>query len=217
MKKKYIQLLIIIFLLAITFINIQRDNKISSNAYDNLIRFHVMANSDSPTDQRLKLKVRNNVISFLNSETIRANNIEEARENIAANLHRINEVAFEEIADNGKKYNVKVAFEKHIFPTRKYGNVVLPAGEYESLRVIIGEGKGKNWWCVMFPPLCFIDVKHGLIDEETRKELKKILSEEEYKKLYNATQDEIPIQLRSKIWDWVMASREEISRAALMY
>jgi len=172
-KEKCIQLLIIIFLLAIAFISMQRDNKLSSNAYDNLIRFHVMANSDSPRDQRLKLKVRNRVISFLNSESIRSDNIEEARENISANLNGIKNAALGEIRYNERNYDVQVVFGQHIFPTREYGDVVLPAGEYESLRVIIGEGKGKNWWCVMFPPLCFIDVKSGLIDEETRRELKK--------------------------------------------
>jgi len=216
-KKKGIQLLLVTVLVVICALNIPKYNQVSSSAYDNLIRFHVMANSDSPNDQQLKLKVRNRVISFLNTEHIRAENIEEARENITANLNEIKNVALAEIGSNKSDYNIQVVFGQHIFPTRRYGDVVLPAGEYESLRVIIGEGKGKNWWCVMFPPLCFIDVKHGLIDEETRRELKKILSEEEYKKLYDATQDEIPIQLRSKIWDWVMASREEISRVALMY
>ena len=75
----------------------------------------------------------------------------------------------------GDNYDIKVGIEYSKFPTKQYSNVVLPSGEYKALRIIIGSGKGKNWWCVMFPPLCFVDEENGIIDEATDKKLQSVL------------------------------------------
>ena len=84
------------------------------------------------------------------------------------------------ILENGYKYDVSVGIDYSTFPTKQYSNVVLPAGEYKALRIIIGEGKGKNWWCVMFPPLCFVDEQSSIIDTDTDEKLREVLTEEEY-------------------------------------
>lgn len=122
-----------------------------------VIRLHVLANSDTKEDQELKLKVRDRIISemgeIFNGET----DIENAREVTKENLMKIQKTAEEEIAKNGYSYSVNVTFGKSDFPTKEYGNLILPAGSYEAVKVEIGNAEGQNWWCVLFPPLCFVD------------------------------------------------------------
>jgi stage II sporulation protein R len=126
------------------------------------IRFHVIANSDSPEDQQLKLRVRDRLLERFGPELSDIHSIDQGRRIIGEKLSAIREVALEEIKSSGRTYPVQVMFGRFPFPTRVYGDLVLPAGEYEALKVIIGQGKGANWWCVMFPPLCFIDISHGI-------------------------------------------------------
>lgn len=125
---------------------------------NSIIRFHCLANSDSKEDQELKIKVKNKVVSYMNLKLGNVKDINKSREIIIKNIDEIRRIAKEEIKRNGYDYNVDVKLEKNIeFPTKQYGNLIVPAGEYEALRVLIGKAKGKNWWCVMFPPLCFTD------------------------------------------------------------
>ncbi|MCC5912045.1 MAG: stage II sporulation protein R [Clostridiaceae bacterium] len=182
---------------------------------ESLIRFHVLANSDDPEDQLLKLKVRDEVIAAMADDLEQSNSIEETREILKANLPKIQEVAAEEIFKNGKDFEVAVKLEEEVFPTRRYGDMVFPAGRYEALKVEIGRGTGENWWCVMFPPLCFVDVKSGLTDEKTNQAMKDNLTAEEYQLFYAASKDEeLPLQLKSKIAEVFRASKHQISRLA---
>ena len=132
-----------------------------------LIRLHVIANSDSPEDQDLKLQVRDTIIGTLDREFEGVDDINISREFIKNNLKYIEEIARREIQKSGKNYSVTAMFDKFPFPVKTYGYVTLPAGEYEALRIIIGSGKGANWWCVLFPPLCFVDITHGITKDET--------------------------------------------------
>lgn len=185
---------------------------------ENLIRFHVLANSDDPEDQRLKLKVRDKIIKEMAGEMETSENIVETRNIIKRNLRRIEEIAETEILSEGRDYKVSAKLTEDIFPTRRYGGTVFPAGRYEALKVEIGEGIGKNWWCVMFPPLCFVDIKNGLTDEKTQQELKKTLTEEEYKLFYTATKEqELPLQLRSKIVEVFQASKNKLANIATLF
>ena len=124
----------------------------------NLIRFHVIANSDTEADQMLKLKVRDKVVMAMTPSFSRARNIDEARIVIKENLGRIQAVAGEEIKKGGMDYPVQVSLGNYMFPSKTYGNLTLQSGEYEAVQVVIGEGNGANWWCVLFPPLCFVDL-----------------------------------------------------------
>ncbi|MCM1545007.1 MAG: stage II sporulation protein R [Ruminococcus sp.] len=124
------------------------------NIRQEVLRLHVIANSDSYSDQLLKLKVRDSVLEKGKNVFGTAKDKASAEDEIKANLNLIEQAAESEIAANGFDYSVKVEMGKSRFPTKSYGNVTLPAGEYDAVRVIIGEGSGKNWWCVMFPPLC---------------------------------------------------------------
>ena len=159
---------------------VSRVEKISSNYKDKLIRFHVLANSDSEEDQKLKLKVRDEIIKYLQPLLKKSKSIEESEKIILSENENIKRISKNIILENGYNYEVKVNLEYSQFPAKQYSNIVLPAGEYKSLRVIIGDGEGKNWWCVMFPPLCFVDENNGVIDKETDERLKDVLTEEEY-------------------------------------
>ncbi|MCL2677894.1 MAG: stage II sporulation protein R [Clostridiales bacterium] len=133
---------------------------VSAEAYapqtDSLIRLHVIANSDSPYDQEVKLLIRDKVIEVLEKALNGAANKEEAAAAISQNLELIEE-ACREVLRGLADYGVSASLCSAEFPTKAYGDWVLPAGEYDALRIILGEGRGRNWWCVLFPPLCFVD------------------------------------------------------------
>lgn len=124
---------------------------------DSVIRFHVIANSDSDEDQNLKLKVKDKVIDYLYPYLNSSNSLEESRKIIKDRMEEVKKIAEKVIKDNKYNYGVQVQLSRENFPDKSYGNIVLPQGNYEAFRVIIGSGQGKNWWCVMFPPLCFVD------------------------------------------------------------
>jgi stage II sporulation protein R len=123
-----------------------------------LIRLHVIAHSDSVHDQKTKLLVRDEVIKYMAPYLQKAKTIEEAREATLAHLPEIKKVADNCLVSLGEKYKSSAELGNYNFPTKAYGDLVLPSGKYEALRVVLGEGKGRNWWCVLYPPLCFIDI-----------------------------------------------------------
>lgn len=155
-------------------------SKISEGYKDKLIRFHVLANSDSEEDQELKLKVRDEIIKYLQPMLKQSKSLEQSEEIILSESKNIKSLGENIIKENGYDYEVEVKLEYNNFPAKQYSNIVLPAGEYKALRILIGEAKGKNWWCVMFPPLCFVDENNGVIDKETDEKLKSVLTDEEY-------------------------------------
>ena len=128
-----------------------------------VIRLHVIANSDSEADQALKLRVRDRVLVLAEDILRQSGDMEEARQRLAEALPRLQQTAAEEIAAQGSRYTVSARLEETEFPTREYDGFALPSGEYLALRVVIGEGAGKNWWCVVFPPLCL-----GSVSETTQ-------------------------------------------------
>lgn len=127
------------------------------------------------------MKVRDEVIKYLQPMLKKSNSIEESEKIILSQKKNLEKISKNIIEENGYTYEVKVNLEYTNFPAKQYSNIVLPAGEYKALRIIIGEGQGRNWWCVMFPPLCFVDENNGVIDKETDEKLKKVLTDEEYK------------------------------------
>ena len=147
---------------------------------DEIIRFHVIANSDNKKDQDLKLKVRNEVIKFIEPLLNKSKSIEESRGIIKINNKKIIKIAKKVIKENGYNYKVEGKLSKENFPEKMYGNIVLPQGEYEAYRILIGNASGQNWWCVMFPPLCFVDVTKGEVAyNETEKRMNEVLDSEE--------------------------------------
>ncbi len=221
MYKKWVDKSVIVFLVFLLFINvlyIKEEAEALEKRGENLIRFHVLANSDSPEDQELKLKVRDKVIDAMSGDLETSKNVDETRDILINNLDKIEAVAGEEIYKNGQDYSVRVYLGEYKFPTKRYGNIVFPAGRYEALRVEIGDAGGQNWWCVMFPPLCFVDVKHGLTDEKTKRELKKSLTAEEYYLVYSSVnENELPLRLKSKVFELFESSKKQLSRLTSIF
>ena len=162
---------------------INKDNEVRYNyesIKDEIIRFHVIANSDNKKDQDLKLKVRNEVIKFIEPLLNKSKSIEESRKIIKSNNEKIIKIAKNVVIENGYNYEVKGNLSKENFPEKEYGNIVFPQGEYEAYRILIGKASGQNWWCVMFPPLCFVDVTKGEVAyNETEKRMNEVLDSEE--------------------------------------
>lgn len=142
--------------------------------YDNVLRLHVLANSDSSADQSLKLEVRDRILEETATLFKDCKSKDEAREAVESNLDKIREIAEQTIREAGYDYSVSVSLGEEEYPTKNYEECCFPAGEYLSLRVMIGEAEGENWWCVLFPPLCIdaagesreVFAEVGLTDEQ---------------------------------------------------
>lgn len=182
MKSNISKILLIIFLFLI-FLFITAKSYASNVFYElnnNIFRLHIIANSDSTEDQDLKLKVRDKIIEYMETLTKNASNKSEVISIVSAHKSDFQTIAEEVITENGFDYSVRVELGNFYFPTKYYGNVSMPAGNYDALKIEIGEAIGQNWWCSLFPPLCFTDVSSGVINEESDKKLKNNLDSEEY-------------------------------------
>lgn len=145
-----------------------------------ILRFHVRANSDSSADQALKLKVRDAVGAMMRQYLADADDRTQCESIVREQMPRIMQTAEQVIAQEGYTYPVTAQIQTVAFPQKTYGDYVFPAGEYEALHIVIGSGKGRNWWCVMYPNLCFHGAVYDVSDAEAEKNLKQVLSEEEY-------------------------------------
>ncbi|MGN1032769.1 MAG: stage II sporulation protein R [Intestinibacter sp.] len=206
-----ILMLIIILglMVAYIYVRISSIDTISQNYKDKLIRFHVLANSDSEEDQQLKLKVRDEVIDYLQPKLRNSKSIEESEKIIIEEESNLMNICKHVIKTNGYNYDVDIDLGYSKFPTKQYSSVVLPAGEYKSLRILIGEGQGKNWWCVMFPPLCFVDKQNNVIDKETDAKLREVLTEEEYELIVEKDNTKVgDLEIKFKIVEIIQKIKE---------
>ena len=161
---------------------------------EKMIRLHVIANSDSDADQTLKLCVRDAVLCRAEEILRQSADMTEARARLRDSLPDIGDAAAQELAAQGSGYSVSVALEDTEFPRKTYDGFALPTGEYLALRVVIGAGEGRNWWCVMFPPLCILELPGGEIDyEELRVNslLLKLLKSIDGGKLWNTISEKL--------------------------
>ena len=132
------------------------------------LRLRVIANSNSASDQTLKLQVRNAIVSKVGQFLTGAKTPAQAKAILTQETPVLQKVAMDVVREHGVKYPVQTEFAKVAFPTKVYGTQVYPAGDYEALRIVLGAGKGENWWCVIYPPLCFIDIAEGDAIPNTR-------------------------------------------------
>ena len=180
----------------------------------NIVRLHVVANSDSKADQALKLKVRDGIIDFMKTKLADSKDINETRKIINANLKNIEKMSKDIIKKNKSNYSIKASLGNYDFPTKTYGDIALPAGEYQALRVVIGDGAGANWWCVLFPPLCFVDATHGAIPDSVKQELKSSLTEEQFDLITAVdNDDDIPIKIKFKLVEFFEGTKIKVSDA----
>lgn len=175
---------------------------------EGVIRLHVIANSDSTQDQTLKLKVRDKILSECGALFEENEKIDTVRGDIVTNLDYIEKIAKKEVEKNGFDYDVDVSFGKSQFPRKEYGNVTLPAGEYQALIVKIGEASGKNWWCVLFPPLCFVDETCVGISDESNSALKSQLGKNTYDMV---TSDGTAVEFRMKTYELWQEGKSRLS------
>lgn len=195
-KFKRCVLLIFLLILYILISAISYTHAVTTDIADSVFRLHVIANSDSDEDQNLKYLVRDNVIKYLSSISNNASSKNEVIDVANANLSKIQSIAVQTVRDNGYTYSVSVEVGNFSFPSKKYGDITLPPGYYDALRIKIGNAEGQNWWCVMFPPLCFVDVTSGIVPDESKEFLKENLSQEEFDLISNDSKE---IKVKFKI------------------
>ncbi len=188
-NSKFKRSLILIFLLFVYILvsAVSYTQAVCKDISDSVFRLHVIANSDSSEDQILKLKVRDKVLEYMSSISNNVKSKEDWIVLLNKNLANLNTVASQTIYENGYNYDVSVEVGNFSFPTKSYGDITLPPGYYDALRIKIGSASGKNWWCVMFPPLCFVDVTTGIVPDDSKNIMKENLSEEEYDLISNGS------------------------------
>lgn len=186
--KNYENKLWIILILSVTFLwvclagarkQIETEETIASQ----IIRFHVLANSNSEEDQALKLAVRDEVVASMQKKLKDVHELTQARNILSECQTELRDTARSVIQQRGYDYPVTVGMENAYFPEKTYGDMTFPAGKYEALRICIGEAAGHNWWCVLFPSLCFVDESTAVVPEESKEKLANSLPEETYQSL----------------------------------
>lgn len=155
--------------------------KVQSAIAEKIIRFHVVADSDNEEDQRVKLQVKEAVVRTMEPLLSHVSSVEEARQVIQLHMGEIQRTANDTLAREGSDDRAQAQLTHCYFPVKTYGQYTFPDGEYEALRITIGTGEGKNWWCVMYPRLCFVDSLYSVVPETSSRELKNNLSDKEYK------------------------------------
>lgn len=165
--------------------------KIQSHLAEKVLRFHVLANSDSTEDQDLKQKVRDAIGSYLYQSMQEIKSKEACERFLTEVIPDIEKQAKMVIEQEGFAYEVQAEIINCYFPIKAYGSYTFPEGNYDALRVTVGEGKGQNWWCVMYPNMCFVNSLYEVADEETGKVLRAVLDEEEYQTVLNSGKYEV--------------------------
>lgn len=199
--KNFITILAVSML--VLFILMGYSTGVSSQLSQNIVRLHVIANSDSVSDQNLKLKVRDAILEKSQNDFTK-------KEDVLKNLNLYKKIAEDVIQENGFGYDVDVEYGNFRFPTKNYNNITLPAGNYDAIRVKIGTAQGKNWWCVMFPPLCFVD---GTTDSsKASAQLQSMLDKESYDIITASSDKGVPFEIKFKIVEFygMLSGRDKV-------
>lgn len=207
-RKKFLHILLpfFCFLFPIFFFGFRETATSSSSLNelsDKLLRFHVIANSDSREDQAVKLKVKEAVLDLLSPSLSNARDKEEAKQIITSRMDEILTCSRNTLSQYGFSYSVEASITSCEFPIKSYGDLIFPSGTYEALRIVLGNGDGKNWWCVMYPPLCFVDASFGTVPEKSKEQLSSLLTEDTYETLQKSKQEATPPPIRFGIFTFL--------------
>ncbi len=172
------------------FNGVTDDEELQKDIAEKILRFHVIANSNLDEDQALKLKVKDAVVDYIAPYLTETMSLDETKSVINSHKDNILAVANNVVRENGYDYNVTASITTCYFPIKSYGDITLPAGDYEAFRIEIGEASGKNWWCILYPPLCFVDVSYGIVPDSSKLLLQNILDEQEYNAITEASDTE---------------------------
>lgn len=195
MKTKALNIAVVISFFICLFVSVLHFENTCEDIREDVLRLHVIAHSNSEKAQQLKLRVRDAVLTQRADLFQNVGDISGAKKKISRSLDEIELIAKKTLADEGEKYTVKVSLEKSFFATRIYSDeVVLPAGYYDALKIVIGQGKGKNWWCVMFPPMCLSSA------EKQRDTLSDVLTQQEMKIISADPKYEVRFWIVEKYW-----------------
>lgn len=164
--------------LCVASLAVSYSDSVHSDLENNLVRLHIIADSDSEKDQNVKLKVRDAVLEAMKNE--KTADREDGVANITASLDRIEETANVVLAENGFSYTAKAMYGKFSFPKKTYKAMTLPSGEYYGVRIVLGSGGGQNWWCVLYPPMCLAEDGDVTLEGESEALLRKSLDTETY-------------------------------------
>ena len=159
---------------------------ISNDLQKSVFRLHVIANSNSKKDQNLKYVVRDNIIKYMKTICNESHSKDETIEIVSNHLDDFTQIANQTIKENGFSYTANVSLGNFEFPTKNYGDISFPSGYYDALKIQLGNADGQNWWCVLYPSLCFVDVTSGVVPQESKEQLQNSLNEEEYKLISNS-------------------------------
>lgn len=196
---KYIGIGAILLLVVLAGIRYVGAYQLQRQLAEKVLRFHVLANSDSKEDQSLKLSVRDAIGGYMKEQMGQMTSKQECEAFVSRELPEIERVAEQVVKEAGYSYEVHVKLTKCEFPIKTYGAYTFPAGEYDALRVTIGEGTGKNWWCVMYPNMCFVNSMYEVVDENSKEALRAVLDEAEYEAVLGSGEYEI----RWRILEWL--------------
>ena len=194
-----------LFLTGLNTVQLKRENReikarlqreIQQGIAGEVFRLHVIANSDTEEDQKLKLKIKTRIVEYLEEILGKDADLEETKEAVLTHLGEIEREAEKLVHEQGFDYQVKAVVEKTYFPKKSYGDCTFPAGEYEALNVKIGEARGHNWWCVLYPSLCFIEDTYGVVTEEKKENLKSVLTTEEFLEILEKPEEKKRIRFR---------------------
>lgn len=177
--------------------------KVQEDIAGKILRFHVIANSDSEEDQALKLKVKDAVVEYMAPYLTDTMALSETKELINAHSEEIVGIAEAIVRENGYDYAVTACITHCYFPVKAYGDITLPAGEYEAFRIRIGDASGRNWWCILYPPLCFIDISYGIVPDSSKILLQNILDDEEYRAITADDDTRFEFKYLTFLNDWL--------------
>ena len=177
-----------------------QETSLQQGIAEDILRFHVLANSDSTEDQQLKMEVKEAVLEYMSGYLNGNENLEETRQTVQTHLHDIQEYAMTVVREKGYDYSVQAELATCYFPVKTYGDCTFPAGEYEALRILIGEAGGHNWWCVLYPNLCFVDAVYGVVEDEEKEKLENVLTEEEYQSILEVPEENVTVECRFIQW-----------------
>lgn len=175
----------------------QSDEAMAARIAPEILRFHVLANSDSDEDQQLKLRVRTLLLDSIYEKLGENASLDDTKEYVLANKDSLEHEAEDYMKAEGYDYPAHMEVTECYFPTKTYGDMVFPCGTYDAVRVEIGKGKGHNWWCVLYPPLCFVDSTYAVVPDSSREILRESLDAADYQALLKK-QPEVHIRIRSK-------------------
>ena len=184
-------LFLYVFISAFSYVNI-----ISNDLQNSVFRLHIIANSNSNEDQNLKYLVRDNIIKYMETLCINCKSKNDTIKVVSNHLEDFTDIANKTLQDNGFSYTANVSLGNFEFPTKNYGDISFPSGYYDALKIQLGNANGQNWWCVLYPSLCFVDVTSGIVPDESKNNLQNNLNEEEYKIISDKNDTDINIKFK---------------------